>query len=41
MRVVRGFLMLPCVVMLSSFSVVLGGLGAVFGCFSMMFRGLF
>ena len=29
-RVVRGFLMLPCVVMLSSFSVVLGGLCAVF-----------
>jgi len=40
-RVVRSFLMLPRVVMLSSFSVVLGSLGAVFGCFSMMFGGLF
>jgi hypothetical protein len=29
-RVVRGFLMLPCVMMFSSFSMVLGGLCAVF-----------
>jgi hypothetical protein len=41
LRVVRSFLMLPRVVMLSSFSVVLGSLGAVFGCFSMMFGGFF
>jgi len=40
-RVMRGFLVLACVVMLSSLSVVLGGMGAVFGCFSMMFGGLF
>jgi hypothetical protein len=41
MRVMRGFLVLACVMMLSSLRVVLGGMGAVFGCFSMMFGGLF
>ena len=32
MRIMRGFLMLSRIVMLSSFTVVLGGLSAVFGC---------
>ena len=41
MRVMRGFLVLACVMMLSSLRMVLGGMGVVFGCFSMMFGGHF